>query len=168
LNGCSAAATLSYVSLFGNAVGLIGGLVGSPLLPAFLCSLLSRGRCCRRRAGSRRCCRGRSGSAAAALSYVCLFRNTIGLIGRLVGPPFLLACLYSLLLRYRARRQCHKAQDRRADEKRDLPSHFVFFPSDTWKRSAGRARRKASVPCYQRAEAFGSLHAVISKIYSVQ
>jgi hypothetical protein len=38
----STAAALSYISLFGDAVRLICGLIGSPLFPAFLCSLLLR------------------------------------------------------------------------------------------------------------------------------
>jgi len=40
LSGFSAATALSYVSLFGNAARLIRGFIGSPLFPAFLCSLL--------------------------------------------------------------------------------------------------------------------------------
>ena len=96
------AASVSYVSLFGDAIGLVCGLVGSPLFPAFPCSLLPRRRRCRLRCSSRRWERSGSGwsgrGATAALSYVSLECNAVGLIGGLIGAPFFLTCLYSPLL----------------------------------------------------------------------
>jgi hypothetical protein len=101
LSGRGAATALSDVSLFGDAIGLIRCLVGSPLFPAFPCSLLSRRRNCRLGCSSRRWGRSGSGlsgrSAAAALSYVSLLRNAVGLIGGLIGAPFFPTRLCSLL-----------------------------------------------------------------------
>jgi hypothetical protein len=100
LSGRGAAPALSDISLFGDAIGLIRCLVCSPLFPAFPCSLLSR-RSCRLGCSSRRWRRSGSGfsgrSATAALSYVSLLRNAVGLIGSLIGAPFFPTRLGSLL-----------------------------------------------------------------------
>ena len=132
LNGCGAAAALSYVGLFRDAVGLIGSLIGSPFGSAGRSGLLTRDRCSRCSSGSRwwqwRRSRLEGCSAAAALSYVGLFRDAVGLIGSLIGSPFRLAGRGGLLLRRGVRRQRHNSQDRRAHYKRDLPSHIIVFP----------------------------------------
>ncbi len=95
-------------------------------MPGGLLSFYPFGSCTRSRGGSRwsRC--GLPGcSATATLVDVSFFGNSVGLIGSFVGPPFLLACLYGLLLRYCMRRQRHKPKDRRAHDNCDLPFHFV-------------------------------------------
>ena len=101
LSGRSAAAALSNVSRFSDAISLIRCLVRSPLFPAFPCSLLSRRRSCRLGCSSRRWRRSGSGlsgrRAATALSYVSLLRNAVGLIGGLIGAPFFPTRLCSLL-----------------------------------------------------------------------
>ena len=79
LSGRGAATALSDVSLFGDAIGLICCLVGSPLFPAFPCSLLSprhgpQGRRLRRRPFDppfgRRCSHRRGGTSLRSESCV--------------------------------------------------------------------------------------------------
>jgi hypothetical protein len=137
LSWCGAAATFVDICLFGHAGGLIGSFIGSPFVSARFGGLLSRN-CwgwsdprrgsCRSRGGSGRCCGGSGGRhGASTLSYVRLFRNSVGLIRGLVCSPLLLASLRGLLLGDGVRRKCHKREDRRAHDSRDVLFHF-FIP----------------------------------------
>lgn len=123
-----AAATLSNIGLFRNAVGPISSLVCLPLIATSPGSLLSRWGCCcgsRSRWGSGCCRRLGRRRATAALSDVGLFRYAIGLVGGLVGPPLVPACRCRLLLRYGVRSQRQKSEHCREHGRRDLPFHLL-------------------------------------------
>src|SRR5579883_2285120 len=120
-----ARAALVHVSLLGHAAGLIGILVGAPLVLTRLDSLCRRsGRCgggSRSSGLRRRRCRGRA--AGTTFVHISLLGGCGGMVSVLIGAPLVLAGLHGLLLCERRSGRRHDADDGGAHHRHELSSH---------------------------------------------